>query len=169
MKKSLILILALVWIIAVAFGASKLTNTNPSLAVKEGTFKVFKAHNGLQIEYAVLLPENYKPQNTHHGVMMFASNDTDKSKVNSLLDQVWKNTELKNEIIFLPLAPTENKRGWITHPAHHALEDFMKYLKKEYRIKGGQFHCIGIQDGAIPSQVYMDMSRPFFKAALLGG
>ena len=60
-----------------------------------------------------------------------------------------------------PVAP---ERGWINHPAHHALNDLMKRVRKEHSIEGKKFHLFGFGGGCAPATTFARMSSSYFQS-----
>lgn len=116
----------------------------------------FRAYNGVEFEYKVLLPKNYNVDKSYKTVIAFAGMDSDKDLADWSVHNLWKNHQNYNSIIVVPRVPV-GKPHWISHPIHHALNDFIKYIHKTYNVDGGKVDFVGYKDGCIPAQTYITM------------
>jgi len=124
------------------------------------TYQRFKAHNGLTIEYTVLLPSDFNPQKEYSAVVAFAPGAGTKDSANWLLEHVWTEKEQPSDwIIVVPISPGDH---WWTHPAHHALEDFLDDVRKRYKIQGNKYHLTGFRSASRAAFTYSGMSKQFF-------
>ena len=134
------------------------------LSKQELEFQTFKAHNGLQIPYVVLLPNGYQKGKAYPALVAFSSMLPDRRGTVKIVDHLFNHGNINDWLVIVPIAPEKSRNGWISHPAHHALEDFLDYIKKEFSIMGGAFHLFGFKEGAVPAQTYAFMSEPYFKS-----
>lgn len=125
-------------------------------------FRQFKARNGVKFEFKVFLPNDYQPSKKYPALVAFSDVTYNLSVAEDLVNLIWDQQDEKNYILVLPLAPKGS--GWINHPAHHALEEFLNDIKSEYKIKNDQFNSFGYKKGSIPSYTWMYMSKKFFRS-----
>ena len=116
----------------------------------------FKAYNGVEFEYTVLLPGDYNGDKSYKTVIAFAGMDSDKDLADWSIQNLWKHQQHYNSIIVVPRVPV-GKPHWISHPIHHGLNDFIKYIHNNYQVKDGKVHFLGYKDGCIPAQTYITM------------
>lgn len=127
---------------------------------KQETIKSFKAFNGLQIDYMVLLPLGYDSTKDYPAILSFSTYKYNQKKTMAMINEFWEASTLQDYIVVIPFSPIGQNRGWISHPAHHALEAFLKMIKKSYKIEKEKFHLLGFEEGCIPAQTYL-MDRLF--------
>lgn len=137
------------------------------LTKSEVEFKTFKAFNGVEFEYTVLVPDNYDDQNGSPGLISFGSMKYDKDMVKWTINNIWSNYKRGDHLIVVPIAPKNRKNGWINHPTHHALNDLLDTIKKKYHIKNGTFKAFGYKDGSVAAQTYIEMSSDYFKSLIV--
>lgn len=118
-------------------------------------WKTFKAFNKLQIEYVVLLPKGFEPEKAYPAVLSFSTYRYNQEKTLSMINEFWDEATLEDYIVIVPTSPKGQNRGWISHPAHHALLDFLKMINMTYRIESDKFHILGFEEGCIPAQTYV--------------
>lgn len=118
--------------------------------------KRFKAFNGVEFEYSVLLPIDYQSSKAYRTVIAFAGMEPEKDLAEWSETHLWKNHQNYQSIIIVPEVPL-GKEHWISHPIHHALNDFIKHIHKNYRVKDQKVHFMGYKDGCIPAQTYITM------------
>ena len=124
----------------------------------------FKARNGVEFDYLIKFPADFDPNKSYDAVISFSSMRYDKNQAYDNITRLWTNNDW---IVVVPMAPESGRNGWINHPAHHGLEDFMKSILKKYKISKDQFHLVGFRDGAVPAQTYVEMSSPFFRSLVI--
>lgn len=66
----------------------------------------------------------------------------------------------------MPVAPED---GWINHPSHHALNDLMKHMRKEYKVENNLFHALGYRSGSRPALTFSRMSQSYFTSVTTVG
>ena len=131
-------------------------------------FEKFKAFNGVEIEYTVLVPDSYDDSKGSPALVSFGSMKYDKEMAQWTIDHIWGDYKKGKHIVIVPIAPKNGKNGWINHPTHHALNDLLKTVKKKYYIKDGTFKAFGYKDGSVAAQTYISMSRDYFKSLIVG-
>ncbi len=123
-------------------------------AANPSELSTFKAFNNLQIEYAVLLPKGFDPNMTYPAILSFSTYKYNQEKTLTMVDGFWDGSTLEDYIVIVPTSPKGQDRGWISHPAHHALVDFLKMINSKYKIQNDKFHLLGFDEGCIPAQTY---------------
>jgi tetratricopeptide (TPR) repeat protein len=145
----------------------RLKNEEPLVTIrKAGHFKfapeqeyqLFKAYNGIKVPYKTLLPTNYDASKTYKGMIAFPPGNFGKASADWMIDSLLDFETNTDWVITVVLAP---KDGLINHPAHHALNDLMKNLRKNYSITENKFHFFGYQNGATPATTYSQMSNSY--------
>ncbi len=124
----------------------------------EQEYRSFKAHNGIKVPYKTLLPKNYDASKTYKGMIAFPPGNFGKASADWMINSLLDFETNKDWIITVVLAPED---GLINHPAHHALNDLMKNLRKNYSIAENKFHFFGYQSGATPATTYSQMSNSY--------
>ncbi|WP_422358767.1 hypothetical protein [Reichenbachiella sp.] len=124
-------------------------------ATNPAEWKTFNTFNKLQIEYTVLLPKEFDPNKTYPAVLSFSTYRYNKEKTLSMANEFWNEATMEDYIVIVPTSPKDQNRGWISHPAHHGLLDFLKMINKTYRIENDKFHILGFEEGCIPAQTYV--------------
>ncbi|WP_299537285.1 hypothetical protein [Ulvibacterium sp.] len=136
-------------------------------ATREFEFKKFSAFNGIEMEYTVLVPDNYDDQKGSPGLVSFGSMKYDKDIAQWTISNIWSDYKKGDHIVVIPIAPKNGRNGWINHPTHHALNDLLKHVKKSYFIKNGTFVAFGYKDGSVAAQTYIEMSSDYFKSLIV--
>lgn len=121
-------------------------------------YQSFKAYNGIKVPYKTLFPENYDASKTYKGMIAFPPGNYGKASADWMIDSLLNFKTNQDWIITVVLAPED---GLINHPAHHALNDLMKNLRKSYSIAENKFHFFGYQSGATPATTYSQMSKSY--------
>jgi len=132
----------------------------------EDNFKTFKARNGVSFEYLAILPPNYSSEREYQGLLCFTAMIHDREMADYAIDHIWSEVN-ENWIVFLPLAPKTGRNGWINHPAHHALEDFLSKMATNFPIKNRRFHAMGYKDGHVPAETYLSMSARYIDSYIV--
>jgi len=156
MKKLLSSTFVLMFMTTVVFGQSS----------EELTFTHYKAFNGVEFDYTVLLPESYEADNDYQALFVFAQGDMDQDALRWSAENIFGSDEAADWLIILPTIPD---RGWHTHPSHHALEAFLDQIKKDYNVEGDIFHLTGYGEGAGAAVTYSGMSRTYWKSSTIAG
>jgi len=161
-------IVSMVWTLFFAIGCMACPSEKKN-AVKSETleFKTFNAFNGVEIEYTVLVPDNYNDQKGSPGLVSFGSMKYNKDMAKWTITHIWSNYKNGQHIIVVPIAPKDGRNGWINHPTHHALNDLLKHIKKNYHIANGTFTAFGYKDGSVAAQTYIEMSSNYFKGLVV--
>lgn len=119
-------------------------------------------HNGIEIKYHIILPENYNKSKTYPAMLAYPPGSQGKTSADWALSEFWGTAAgTKDWIIVVPVAP---KNGWINHPSHHALNDLLKTVKRNYEIEDGKFHMVGFESGARPAATFALMSKQYFQS-----
>ncbi len=151
----------------IALGCQAESSISSSGGGEPGAYKTFKARNGVEIPYRVLLPETFDHTKSYPAVVAFSNMTYDPSLGDDLIGRMWGENAFKEYILIVPLAPKTGRYGWMNHPAHHALEDLLDDIKDQYEIAGGQFYNFGYRDGTIPALSWMHMSFRYFNSLVL--
>jgi len=88
----------------------------------------------------------------------------DRDKAKHSIEHLWYNNHW---IVVVPLAPKTGSNGRINYDAHHALNDFLNFIKANYMVKEERFHLFGYREGSIPAQTFIDMSSNYFRSLTL--
>ncbi|HMB91972.1 MAG TPA: hypothetical protein VKP65_14050 [Rhodothermales bacterium] len=129
------------------------------------SFKPFKAHNNITIQYAVLLPEPYDPDKAYPTAVAFAGAQMWEEEARQMSHMLWREPAYRAEwIIVIPLTPGED---WRTHPNHHALNDLLDEIRATYKVAGDTFHILGWgQDGADIASTWSSASPAYFTSLI---
>ena len=128
-------------------------------------YRELKARNGIRMSYSVIEPAGFDPKGTYPVLVAF-SPGTGSRSTDWMITELWKGVaEQADWIVVSLVAPAD--RGWFTHPSHHALEDVLKRLQKDYNVQGGDFHLFGYASGCGPASTYSGMSRKYFQSMTL--
>ncbi len=147
-------------LIIVAFGIFLLS---PLKSVRAQDYQTFTARNSVEIEYLVLLPEDYRTGESYPAVVAFSGSKMDRVEAEQMICDLWEVPAHQDGwIVIVPLNPGED---WRTHPHHHALNDLMDEIKDRYSIAENTFHILGLgDDGAGLASTWGGMSREYFSA-----
>lgn len=127
-------------------------------------FSPFKAHNGVELPYTVVVPTNYDRSQAYPALFVFPSLEYDMEKAQAIQKDFFTSTANENWIIVIAVAPKDGRHGWINHPAHHALNDLMDHIQKDYTIQKDQFHFLGFHDGGVPAATFAGMSKKYVQS-----
>ncbi|MEP1093730.1 MAG: tetratricopeptide repeat protein [Cyclobacteriaceae bacterium] len=127
---------------------------------KSQNYAQIKARNGILIKYRLILPDNYDPSKAYPAMLAYPPGDQEEISADWAIEEFWgEEVRAKGWIIVVPVAP---ERGWINHPAHHALNDLLREVKNSHKIEGGKFHMLGFEAGARPAATFALMSKEYF-------
>ncbi len=118
-----------------------------------------KGRNGVRMNYAVNVPADFDPEQSYPVLVALAPGGV--RSLDWMVAELWTSGTREAGWIVVSIAAPE--RGWSTHPTHHALEDLLKALQKEYKVEGGAFHLFGIASGCAPASMYAGMSKKYFQ------
>lgn len=124
-------------------------------------FSVHEARNRVELPYELLLPEHHDPERATPAVVLFPPGPGPLSAAWALQTLCDGDLRRKDCIVLLLVAP---ERGWFTHPAHHALEDLLKHVRREHEIAGDRFHLVGFGSGTRAASTYAGMSGAYFQS-----
>lgn len=128
---------------------------------KKQKYETLKAHNGVVVKYQLILPENYKASESYPALVAYPPGSQEETSADWALTKFWgEGAAKKGWIIIVPVAP---KNGWMNHPSHHALNDLLDHVKKDYKIDG-KFHMAGFGQGARPAASFAIMSKEYFQS-----
>ncbi len=119
----------------------------------------FKARNGVECGYEVLLPQGHDAAAACRAVVCFPPGIGRERCADWFTHEVLGTEARKAGWIIVVLVAPE--RGWQNHPGHHALEGLLKQVRKDHAIDG-KFHALGYADGARSAATYSRMSRKYF-------
>lgn len=125
-------------------------------------FEELRGRNGVVVPYLVQLPGDFDPQRPTPALVTFAPGGHGPLAASWSIEHFWGDAASEQGWILVHLVAPE--KGWFTHPSHHALEDLLKKIQKDYEIAGGKFHLFGMCAGARPALTYAGMSRRYFEA-----
>ncbi len=125
-------------------------------------YETIKARNGVEIEYTVVLPENYNPSHTYPALVSFAPGGWGTASCDWSLEHLWGASTSSSGWIAVHLVAPD--RGWMTHPSHHALEELLDDIMEDHHIEGDKFHLVGFNNGARPATTYSGMSKRYFQS-----
>jgi tetratricopeptide (TPR) repeat protein len=132
---------------------------------KARVFDSNRGRNGVVIPYLVQLPADYDPEREYPALASFAPGGGGPLATAWALDELWGDAVSEGDFIVLHLVAPD--RGWFTHPSHHALEDLLKKVKREYDIEGDRFHFFGFGGGARSATTYSQMSKSYCRSLTL--
>lgn len=125
----------------------------------ERTYTEYVFRNGIKCAYDLQLPPSTEPDSPRQALVCFAPGGGGPKSADWFTAEFFGDSfEASNWIVIVLVAP---EKGWMTHPAHHALEGLLKKLRKEHVIEG-KFHALGYAEGARPAATYARMSRKYF-------
>ena len=124
----------------------------------EQDYDSFTAHNRIKVPYKVLLPNNFDKSKTYKGLVAFPPGNFGPASADWLIENLFNNQANNDWVITVVLAPED---GLINHPSHHALNDLMKHIRKQYQIAGNKFHFLGYHGGGQPAATYSQMSKSY--------
>ncbi len=153
-------------ILSSAFVLALMTTIAFGQASEELTFTHYKAFNGVEFDYTVLLPESYDADKEYRALFVFAQGEMDRDALRWSTENIFSPDQAADWLIVLPTIPD---RGWHTHPSHHALEAFLEQIKKDYNVEGDIFHLTGFGEGAGAAITYSGMSRKYWKSSTIAG
>jgi poly(3-hydroxybutyrate) depolymerase len=108
---------------------------------KTGTF------NGFEVNYKVVLPDNYDPARAYPAVLAFGGGPQNMRVVENSLDRVWrKEAERRGYIVVAPAAPGGKlfyEGGLLVFP------QFLDRILGDYKVQGGKFHVAGSSNGGL--------------------
>lgn len=129
---------------------------------KSQSYEQIKARNGILVRYRLILPNNYDPTKAYPAMLAYPPGDQKETSADWAIEEFWgEEARDKGWIIVVPIAP---ERGWINHPAHHALNDLLKEVKTSHKIEGGKFHMLGFEAGSRPAATFALMSKEYFQS-----
>ncbi|MEM7798363.1 MAG: hypothetical protein AAF633_04155 [Chloroflexota bacterium] len=112
--------------------------------------------NGTTLEYATLLPPDYKPEETYPLLLALPPGGQDRNMVEAGLSSFWQRGALYGFVIVSPVKPSgTNFMG----DGSAVLPDFVTYLHSQYKIDGGKPHLGGVSNGGI-STFKAGLERP---------
>jgi pimeloyl-ACP methyl ester carboxylesterase len=125
-----------------ADAATLLTGRDPML-----TYETLSLPGGETIEYALLLPANYNPQQDYPVLLALPPGGQNRQMVDAGLNRYW--------------AEEAGRRGWIVvspaapggqlffQGAEKLIPEFLDDIAAQYHPQGGKFHAAGISNGGI--------------------
>lgn len=130
------------------------------------TWKII-THHGNKIRYQVLVPKDFDAERSYQAMLCFGPGRGGPLSGSWTIQEFWQGSSPSNNwIIVCPIAPDDGK-GWLNHPAHHALNSLLQTVKKEYRVDGGKFHMFGFMEGCGPATTYSRMSKQYVRSLTL--
>ncbi|OUR91910.1 hypothetical protein A9Q87_08905 [Flavobacteriales bacterium 34_180_T64] len=126
------------------------------IQAQSNAFKTYKAFNGITFEYALLLPENFDSNKSYKTIVSFAGVEPKDDLSEATITTLWKNHKRHHTIVIVPKVPI-GESDWISHPIHHGFNDFLKFIKGQFKVKNKKFHFVGYQGGCVPAQTYISM------------
>lgn len=131
----------------------------------EHEYEELRGRNGVRIPYRVVLPSDYEPTRSYRALLVFSPGNGGRRCTDWAIAKLFGEAAAASDwILVFPVAP---ERGWINHPSHHALEDLLKKVQKDYSIRGEQLHVLGFGEGARPATTYSRMSRRYLDALVV--
>lgn len=123
------------------------------------------ARNGVELPYRVVLPANYQAGHTYPAFVAFAPGGWGPASMDWAIANVWGDAPSRSGWIAVYLvAPDE---GWMTHPAHHAMEELLANIQDDHSIEAGRFHLVGIAEGSRPASNYAGLLHLFQSTTLV--
>ena len=125
-------------------------------------YKYAKGRNGVKVGYSLRLPENYDKNREYPAMVAYAPGGMAEKSADWFIDAILADAPSRaGWIVLVLLAP---EKGWMTHPSHHALEDLLRQVQADHKIKGDRFHALGYAGGARPAATYALMSEKYFSS-----
>ncbi len=125
------------------------------------TYEILRARNRLEVPYKILLPKNFDREREYPFVLAFAPGEHGRRDADWMISELFAGGMGEAELVTIVVAVPDPKKGWMTHPSHHALEDLLKKLRKEYSIRGNRFTFFGYLSGHRPAVTYSQMSKKY--------
>ncbi|MBN4056201.1 hypothetical protein JYT20_00595 [Rhodothermus sp. AH-315-K08] len=136
-------------------------------SAQEVTLTEFKARNGVGFEYAILEPAGFDADEPHAVLFAFPPGDMDRAAVQWSVDNLWGDADARGDwVIVIPTIPRDS---WHTHPAHHALDEFLDELKARYNTELLGLHLTGYSSGARAAITYASMSSKYWSSLTVAG
>jgi len=100
---------------------------------------------GTRVEYRVVLPDGYDPQQAYPGVLAFPGAGQSLRNVDRMIESNWREqAERLGYIVISPAAPEE---GLFFQGGDVVFPQMLDLLLERYRIEGGRFHVAGVSNG----------------------
>ncbi len=128
--------------------------------------KSFQGGNGVNFDYQVIESVKTSPENLTP-VLIFSSMEYDAPTTKRIINLMMTSIGNRDLLLVIPFSPKKQRNGWINHPSHHALEEFLDKIRSDYSLTTNRFILIGYKDGCIPAQTYMEMSSKYFRETIL--
>ncbi len=127
-------------------------------------YEAFLGRNRVEFAYHLQLPANDDSSEPSPALVVFPSGDGGPASADYFLADILEDFDESDWIVLTLIAP---ERSWFTHPSHHALEDLLKKVQKDHKIRGEDFHLLGFGEGCRAAINYSRMSRSFFQSMTL--
>jgi len=130
----------------------------------EHAYERFRAPNGVELGYRIELPRGYDPSRTYPGVVTFAPGGWGPRSSDWAITHLWGDPSELGLVVVHLVAPDG---GWLSHPAHHALEDLLDEVLATHAIANGRFHLTSLGQGCRVATTYASMSRRYVDGVTL--
>jgi len=127
----------------------------------EREYEVLRARNRLDVPYHVILPKGFDSEREYPFVLAFAPGGHQRRDADWMISQLFSEGMGDEELVTVVVMAPDPSKGWMTHPSHHALEDLLKKIKKDYKVRGKRFTFFGFLSGHSPAVTYSQMSRKY--------
>lgn len=122
-----------------------------SLPADAAEFKRVRLSDGTEIEYALVLPADFRDDKTYPAILAFPGGRQNLESVRGSLSRFWeREAEKRGYIVFSPAAPPGKpfyKNGADLIP------EFLQRQLADFGIEGGKFHVAGLSNGGVSAFV----------------
>ncbi len=126
--------------------------TNPEIPLEENPFISFhriETRDGRTLEFALVLPEVLKEDQSYPVLLAFPSGEQTRLLVEAGLEMYWVEASIRrNWIVASPVAPDNSS---FYSGAETMIPDLMNWIEARYLVEGGKFHMAGASAGGISS------------------
>lgn len=123
---------------------------------ESGTF------GGLTVNYRVVLPDNFDPQQAYPAVLAFPGGGQSERTVNGHLERFWAaQAEMRGYIVVSPAAPRE---GLYFQGGDRIFPEFLDAIRSQYKIEDGLFHAAGASNGGLSAFHIAAQHPEYFKS-----
>ena len=129
------------------------------------TFDRIRGRNGVEFEYLVEEPtggEAHASQQASPEILIsFSPGGGGPLATSWAIEELWRGAPARGGWVVVHVVAPE--RGWMNHPAHHALDDLLKDLAKRFDVPRDAFHAFGFAGGARAATTFARMSSYHFR------
>jgi len=126
--------------------------TNPEILLEDNPYISFhriETRDGRTLEFALILPEVLKEDQSYPVLIAFPSGEQTRLLVEAGLEMYWVEASIRrNWIVVSPVAPDNSS---FYYGAETMIPDLMNWIEARYLVEGGKFHIAGASAGGISS------------------